>query len=379
MGGARENYFYNQDGENKNIGKVIYQSNVPNSSIGWTEQSFFRDLGSKKYPAGSNQRSAEQEYLLQGMVKGAMYEASQIARNYQIGIAARPTGVLAHMGIESGDPTKAQEFKNKTSKELDLYLCDELGFKDLGAVVHYNPRAGWNSKMIDHSAIRLAVPPPLEATDSDWAQKKMHIQSVRLPALVSIKQKLSTWPANDSAPFNLTAKGEEDLKRLFKDRAKEYGEEDYDYRCGHYAPYTELVGPFIRLKARPQVNMIGDHDLFGFTHQEYGKLVLDDTLGHVQLALQQANSFQAQHGGIWNWRPKEEFHKSIKAKIMSAHSPMDGDPLVYILPDGQVTAAFYIREEEKLRSVWDVPGATKWLQSTHSGRESLKGSAASAG
>jgi hypothetical protein len=371
MAGTRENYFYQQEGENKNIGKVIYQSDVPENSIGWTEQSFFRDLGSNRYPVGSNQRNAEQEYLLQGMIKGAMYEASQIAREHNIGIAVRPTGVLAHMGIESGDPTKAQEFKNKSSKELDLYLCDELEFKDLGAVVHYNPRAGWNSKMNDAKAMRLAVPPRLEATDSEWAQKKIHIQSKRLPALLQIHKKLSSWPANESAPFTLTAEGEKGLKSLFMDRAKEYGEEDYDYRCGHYAQYTELVGPFIRLKARSTVNMVGDHDLFGFTHQEYGKLVLDDTLGHVQLALQQANSFQAQHGGIWNWRPKEEFHKSIKAKIMSAHSPRKdggGEPLVYILPNGEVNAAFYIPEEERLRSVWDCPEATKWMRSTHSGR-----------
>ena len=38
MGGSRQNYFYNQDGENKNIGQVIYKSDVPKSSIGWTER-----------------------------------------------------------------------------------------------------------------------------------------------------------------------------------------------------------------------------------------------------------------------------------------------------------------------------------------------------
>jgi len=372
MSSSRQNYFYNQDGENKNIGEVIYKSAVPADSIGWTEQSFFRDLGSSRNPLNSAKRNAEQEYLLQGMVKGAMHEAAQIAVKFGIGISVRPTGVLAHMGIESGDPTKAQEFKNKTSKELDIYLCDELGFRDLGAVVHYNPRVGWNSKT-DAGLARVAVPPVAEANDTDWNLKKAHIQNVRLPALFNIQKKLPAWPANETSPFTLTAKGEEDLKRLFKDRAKEYAEEDYDYRCGHYAPYTELVGPFIRLKVRPESNIVGDHDLFGFTHQEYGKLVLDETLGHVQLALQQASSFQAQHGGIWNWRPKEEFHRSIKAKIMSAHSPMDGDPLVYLLPSGEVNAAFYIPAGEKLISVWDVPNATKWLQSTSSGRAALQG------
>ena len=31
-------------------------------------------------------------------------------------------------------------------------------------------------------------------------------------------------------------------------RSKEYMEEDYEYRKGHYAPYTKLVGPYVRLK-----------------------------------------------------------------------------------------------------------------------------------
>jgi hypothetical protein len=104
-------------------------------------EDFFGNLGSRKNQPKSDARNAEQEYLMQGMVKGAMYEAAQIAQKHGIGIAVRLTGVLAHQGIESGDPTKAQEFKNKTSKELDLSLCGELGFKDVGAVVHYNPRA----------------------------------------------------------------------------------------------------------------------------------------------------------------------------------------------------------------------------------------------
>ena len=79
MGGSRENYFYNQDGENKNIGQVIYKGDVPKSSIGWTEQSFFRNLGNSRNALDSLKRNAEQEYLLQGMVKGAMHEAAQIA------------------------------------------------------------------------------------------------------------------------------------------------------------------------------------------------------------------------------------------------------------------------------------------------------------
>jgi hypothetical protein len=101
-------------------------------------------------------------------------------------------------------------------------------------------------------------------------------------------------------------------------------------------------------------------------------LVPDDTLTNMQLALQGAPPFHAQHGGIWNWRPKEQFHKEIKDKIMGGHSPMDGDPLVYILPTMEVNAAFYIQKEERLKSVWDVPEATKWLTQIYSGKKLLK-------
>jgi hypothetical protein len=162
------------------------------------------------------------------------------------------------------------------------------------------------------------------------------------------------------------------LKQMFFDRAKEYKEEDHEYRFGHYAPHTTLVGPYIRLKVRPESNMYGDHDLFGFTMGEYGRLTLDSnpTLRRVQIMLQHANTFQAQHGGIWNWRPQEEFHKSIKRKIMSAHSPPQGDPLIYILPDGKVHAAFYIPASEVLESSWEhYPRAEKWLESTYSGKQ----------
>ena len=378
MSSSRQNFFFKQtdstgrSSENANIAEVIHKSDVPKNSVGWTEHSFFSDLGSSVNKVGTPSRNAEQEYLLQGMVKGAMTDASAIARQSGVGIAVRPTGVLAHMGIESGDPTKAQEFKNKTSKELDIYLCDELEFTDLGAVVHYNPRAGWTSKAAGQGMIRIIVTPPSDTTEEEWRQEKKHIETVRLPKLSGIRKKLAAWPANETSPFLLTSKGEESLRDLFKGRAREFAEEDYDYRCGHYADHTEMVGPFIRLKLRPDVNMVGDHDLFGFTHPDYGQLVSDSTLAHVQLALQQANNFQAQHGGIWNWRPSTTFNEGIKKKIMSAHSAPDGDPLIYFLPNGEVHAVFYVPLEEKLVSVWKVPTATNWLKSTYSGKSLLK-------
>jgi len=85
---------------------------------------------------------------------------------------------------------------------------------------------------------------------------------------------------------------------------------------------------------------------------------------------QEANAFQAQHGGIWYWVPGTDFNRNIRRVIMGAHSPPDGEPLVYIQPNGTVTAAFYIPGSgtaDMLASVWDCPEATKWLKSTHSG------------
>jgi hypothetical protein len=105
--------------------------------------------------------------------------------------------------------------------------------------------------------IRIIVTPPAERSELEWMEKKAEIETKRLPELVNIRQKLKNWPANQRSPFKLTPKGEEDLHKLFKDRAKEYTQEDDDYRAGHYAPYTELVGPFVRLKIRSDVNMVG--------------------------------------------------------------------------------------------------------------------------
>jgi len=84
----------------------------------------------------------------------------------------------------SSRATKGSGIQEQNLEGADIYLCDELEFKDLGAVVHYNPRAGWNSK-INAVALRVAVNPPLEATDAEWIPKKAHIQSIRLPALFS--------------------------------------------------------------------------------------------------------------------------------------------------------------------------------------------------
>ncbi len=168
---------------------------------------------------------------------------------------------------------------------------------------------------------------------------------------------------------------EQELQAVFISRFNEYVEEDYEYRWGHYAPYTQLVGPLVRLKLRPKDNMYGDHDLFVFTDgREYGKIKRKESrLGGVQTDLQQANAFQAQHGGIWYWKPGTDFNVGIRVRIMAGHSPDRAEPLVYIMPNNLVTAAFYIPPGnsngagECLKSVWACKKSTKWMQTTHSG------------
>jgi len=362
---SRFNYFHGKKGENENIGPVVYKAKVPTSSAGWTQGEFFANLGHPQHDVGSPQRNAEQEYLLQGMGKGAMYEAAQIANANGVGISVRPTGVLAHMGIESGDPTKAQEFKNKTSKEVDFFLCDELDWGQIGTVVHYNPRVGWKSAtdaLAAKSWTYRFKKPPRTFTESEWTAKRQHVEKVRMPLLekMNFKPRLRFWPKVEGDWTK--------LKDMFKDRVAEYHDEDFEYRRGHYVKYTDIVGVYVRVKVRGGINMVGDHDLFGFTEGKYGRLKLDTTLGHVQIALQKAQSFQAQHGGIWNWQPQKDSHRSIKTKIMGAHSAPNGDPLIYVLPEWQVHAAFYVPGKEKLKSAWEFPAAKQWLAGTHSGK-----------
>ncbi|MBC5767314.1 hypothetical protein [Ramlibacter albus] len=365
-GRTRRNYFYKDGTEHSNIGRVIYQTDVPDDSIGWRPDArqFFEQLGDPRHALNDLKRMAEQEYLMQNMVKGALWEAAEIADRYRMGIAVRGTGLLAHMGIESGDPTKAQEFKNKTSKEADLWLCDELAFADLGAVVHYDPRIGWSSRKAaleseGRNAPLFAAP----ATEADWFRKMVHMRTVRTRQLdpISAKLKIDLYDEKKLAA----------VKDLFFSRAKEYMEEDYDYRKGHYAAYTVLDGPRIRLKVRPDKNMVGDHDLFMFTTEEYGVPAAIANIANIQRTMQLAPTFQAQHGGIWYWQPTTDFNRGIKTKIMGAHGPDGDEPLVYIRPGFQVVAAYFIAATGRLQSVWDDPAWTKWMATTYSGKQYL--------
>jgi hypothetical protein len=367
-GRRRENAFYMQGGENNNPFPVIYNPNVPTSSAGYADRTFFETLGNPMLWLDTLERQAEQEYILQGMPKGALYEAASIADRYKIGIAVRPTGVLAHPGIESGNPTKAQEFKNKTSKEVDLWLCDEMTYFDVGAVVHYDPRVGWSSGDSSWSPAPKRKEPDDPAWDQwfeqEWAKKQAHILLTRAPQIDNRHQVKKpgdpTWTEADWAK----------LKALFKSRMIEYAEEDEEYRDGgDYFPHVVLKGPFIHLKLRPDDHMYGDHDLFGFTNADNHVLEHDSTSKNgmaAQKALQDADTFQAQHGGIWNWNAPAGFQSDIKNKIMSAHSPPDGEPLIYILPGGIVIVAWYI-SPDKIVPVWERGYSTSWLKSTPSG------------
>ena len=51
---------------------------------------------------------------------------------------------------------------------------------------------------------------------------------------------------------------------------------------------------------------------------------------------------------------------------MGAHGPDGDEPLVYIRPGKQVTAA-YSTTSDNLASVWSNAGWTKWMGKTHSG------------
>ena len=269
------------------------------------------------------------------MVKGAMWDAAQVADEFEVGIAVRGTGLLAHMGIESGDPTKAQEFKNKTSKEVDLVLCEEMEWAHLGAVVHYDPRLEWSSHVAEINAGQGRSPMFVAAaTKADWEKKKLRIPE----RLRKLGPRLKV--PSDAA-----------LEAAFMGRSREYMEEDHEYRKGHYAPHTTLVGPYVRLKVRSDANMVGDHDLFAFTGAEgkdYGVFIPDSDarVASAQKALQYKPTFQVQHGGIWYWKPGTGFNVGIKQKIMGAHGPDGDEPLVYVRPGKQVTAAYYATDDK---------------------------------
>jgi len=94
------------------------------------------------------QRQAEQEYILSSIEIFALHEVFALAKKYMTSIAIRPTTPVAFMANESGNPTKPQEIKNKTSKFDDTFLHENIEISDIGSVVHYNP-SGHNLSLND--------------------------------------------------------------------------------------------------------------------------------------------------------------------------------------------------------------------------------------
>jgi hypothetical protein len=371
---------------------VIYESGVPQDSVGWNEE-IFKGLGNERHDIGTWQQQCEEVYLLSNIEKGGMKAAIDIAKKHGIGIAVRGTGTLAHMGIESGDPTKAQEFKNKTSKHVDLLLCDQLKYQDLGSVLHFDPRVGWTPERGASDAAQhipfVDLVPERFWKKGDWGIKKDHIISHRLPriknmpsdALIQILKMGNEQLEEESGQSESGMKsrmyeiiknedwsGWSKVQAKFEGRVKEYGDEDHNYReGGHYYEQAHLDGVHLRTKLAKDKTMVGDHDLFGYTDLATHRF-LSDTDPRVVMAqkeLQESAGFQAQHGGIWNWAPPEE-QKHIRDKIMGAHGPQDDEPLVYITnyESRPVYAAFYVKgatgEEDSVRSTWDYPESKKW-------------------
>lgn len=375
---------------------VVFQSSVPDDSVGFSQRPFFESLGHPKNAVGSTQQQIEQVYLLQNMHKAGLHEATEIARKFNVGIAVRGTGLLAHMNIESGNPTKSVEFKNKTSKPLDLLLCPELEWKDIGSVVHFDPRVGWSSVQGEKDAARYGTPASKHValvsspsgtsapgchghaqvltapSPQDWTRKRAEIE-MRLTALKNMPQAQAT--ADHSKFFIPTTDVHwAKLKSKFEQRLKEYINEDHNYRTGgHYAQHVHLAGIHIRAAQRPNATMVGDHDLFGFTDPgSHEFLAADDEKAiNAQAALQKSSGFQAQHGGIWNWKPTEQKNVEIKDVIMGAHGPGKDEPLVYFNPlykddsgDRAVSVAFYIKgKSDRVKSVWWFPQDKAWYPS----------------
>lgn len=347
-----------QSRENAYGANVVHKQVVPESSAGWANQELFAGLGDPRNEVGSDEQQLEQVYLLSNMVKGAMLEAVEIANRFKVGIAVRGTNVRSHMGIESGDPTKAQEFKNKTANEKDLLICEQMTMQDLGTVVHFNPRVGWTPPMVQ-STVKPPVP-----TEGDWIAKKLDLQQ-RLPSITSNPQKKGVYIPGNEHQWGA-------VKGRFMQRCKEYSDEHTSYvRGGHYADHASIEGIHVRLKVQGQGTrvMVGDHDLFGFTDPQTDCFLpastFENTIDQVQAALQGSNSFQAQHGGIWYWNPQAEKDKAIREVIMGAHGPQDDEPLVYVRGGSlrPVSAAFYVKGEdssEKVASVWGYGTNKRW-------------------
>ncbi|KAB8037107.1 hypothetical protein GCL60_14860 [Silvanigrella paludirubra] len=294
------------------------------------------------------QRQAEQEYILSSIEIFALHEAFALAKKYMTSIAIRPTTPVAFMANESGNPTKPQEIKNKTSKFDDTFLHENIEIRDIGSVVHYNP-SGHNLSLNDFKKFKKEL----------WKIKREKLNKV-------FKNRSVTEKIVDYFYCNMNK-----IENIFYLRTNEYIEENALYQPGgKYSKHVYVEEPFLFLKSKPGQKIYGDHDLFCFAGINgvspasiENKALLKD--------LMLSPRFQAQHGGIYYWNPYEEFNKNIKITIMNSHTVGSKDPLVIVTP-GFVKACYFDYRKNELVSVWDFPNEKKWLEQTVSGQQYSK-------
>ena len=351
------------------IGQEVSTGNLSDVFYTSYDLDFFANClcDTKNKKLTQTQKDAEQEFILQNIVKGAIKEARELARKYSLSIVIRPTSNAAHMSNESGSPTKPQEIKNKTSKHEDMILTLNLIKKeDVGAVVHYNPsRAFLASKEFFFKQFK----------DRLWDEK--------------LKQIKHLMKEGDC---------ERRLRSTFESRALEFFEEDPHYQPGgKFSSYVYVETPFLYLKARPGEKIFGDHDLFCLADFN-GKEPLPEEKMDLLAELQKTFRFQAQHGCHLYWKPDKAFDLNIKKVIMDNHSILGGAPLIVVTPEYVKLCFFQANSNSpndlgQLISVWDNNlkalakslskknsddetklnmSAHKWLLETYSGKQWLE-------
>ena len=326
----------------KNLsGSIVQISNTPIKAINYDRDLFENKLHNKSFPNLTILNSnAEQEYILQNMVKGAIQETYEIAKNFNISIVTRPTSFVAFMNNEAGYPTKPEEIKNKTCKIEDTFLHQKITRNDIGAVVHYKP---------------------FKQNIRTYSEFKRNENAIWNCTYNSIKNFTLENYQTDSNK----------IKTQFELRTKEYFEEDPHYRFGGKFRKTVMIDePFLYLRKEPGIKIYGDHDLFCFADSS-GKYPCATQNSMILLQLRYSDRFQAQHGAIYYWNPTSSFDISIKNKIISSHDVAYGtDPLIVTTPH-YVQLSFFDAKKNCLISVWEALNNTKWLSTTYSGKKLL--------
>ncbi|APJ02670.1 hypothetical protein [Silvanigrella aquatica] len=324
------------------FGTVVQVSHFPDQDIQYDRDLFENKLCNIHFPLQTLQKYAEQEYILQNMVKGAIQESFIIAKKNNTSIVTRPTSLVAFMNNEAGHPTKPQEIKNKTSKIEDHILHPKITRHDIGAVVHYKP-----------------FPQNVRTLNEFRRYSELLWNTV----YQTVKHKILT-----NHQTNLVK-----VKHQFESRSQEYFEENPHYKKGGKFSHTVIIDePFLYLRSAPGIKIYGDHDLFCFADSS-GKIPLPMQNDFILLELRYSKRFQAQHGPIYYWKPSSSFERGIKSTIMSCHDVVQGkDPLIVTTPQC-VQLCFYNSQKNSLESVWEhLRTNTTWLSSTYSGKKFLE-------